>query len=202
MLKGPTIQALSGLLLFACTVPGYGAQKFPDFPVRQPGNYSISAQQDEVSVGLDPVESVQDQLTYFHTALSPKGFLPVFVVVHNGSKLDSLLLDKSGISYGLDKEIGSGPKENTAGQKAAIVSSAFIPFIGGFISLGMAEDASGVKQNLILQELQSETLSPGDTAHGFLYIPIPKKGPLPKIQIQVPIAWTRSDKTSVVHLDF
>lgn len=66
----------------------------------------------------------------------------------------------------------------------------------------MAKDASEVKQNLMLQELHSRTLSPGDTVHGFLYIPIPKKGPRQKMHIQIPIAWAGSDTTSVLQLEF
>jgi hypothetical protein len=54
----------------------------------------------------------------------------------------------------------------------------------------------------MLQELQSATLSPGSTVHGFLYIPVPKKGQRPKIHLQFPLAWAGSDKTSVVRIDF
>jgi len=197
-----TFRGVCCFVLLAYAVPLYGAQKFPDYPVHQPGDYSISAQQDQVSIGLEPLENVADQITYFHTTLSPKGFLPLFVVVHNGSKLDSLLMDKSNIAYGLDNRNEDGPKENTAGQKAAFVATSAIPFIGAFVSLGMAESASEVKQNLILRELRSGTLSPGDTTFGFLYIPIPTKGPRPKIHVRFPIEWAGSDKTSVVNLDF
>lgn len=202
MLTKSIIPGLLGLMLLACSVPARSAQKFPDYPVRQPSDYSISAQQDQVSIGLEPVESVQDQLKYFHTALSPKGFLPVLVVIHNRSKLASLLLDKGAISYGLGDSEEASPKENTAGQKVAIVSTALIPFIGPFISLGIAKDTSEVKQNLFRRELQSRTLSPGDKVYGFLYIPIPKKELRRKIHIQFPVTWAGSDRTSVLHLDF
>ncbi len=193
---------LCGLVLLSCVVSAQGAQKFQDYPVRQPRDYSISARQDEVSIGIEPVESDQDQLTYFHTSLSHNGFLPVLIVVHNQSKSDSLLLDKGAISYGLGNSPNASPKENTAGQKAGIASAGFFPFIGPFLSAAMTQDNSEVKQNLVLRELQSGTLSPGDTVHGFLYIPIPKSGPIPKIHIQFPVAWAGSDKTSILHLDF
>ncbi len=208
MLKQPVLYGLGGLGLLACAAPIYGAQKFTQFPVRQANDYKISAQQDGVSVAIQPVESRQDQMTYFHIELSPKGFLPVFVVIHNGSKVDSLLLDESGIRYGLGGSKAEGPNENIVGRNAGIASTALVPLLGGFavvgafVAAGMARDASEVSQNMILQQLQSCTLSPGETAHGFLFIPIPKKGPQPKLQIQVPIAWAGSDKTSVVHLNF
>lgn len=202
MINGFSISGLCGFVLFASVATTNSDQKFPDYPVRQPSTYSISAQQDEVSIGLDSVESVQDQLTYFHTTLSPNGFLPVLVVVHNRSKSDSLLLDKGGISYGLGDPDKAAPKENSVGQKVAISTTSAIPFIGPFIAMGLAKDASEVKQNLVLRELQSRTIAPGDTVHGFLYIPIPKKGLRPKIHIQFPVAWAGSDRTSMLHLEF
>ncbi len=202
MFNRSIIPRLCWLMILTCVAPAHSAQKFPDYPVRQPSDYSISARQEEVSIGLQSVESVEDQQTYFHTALSPNGFLPVLVVVHNQSKSDSLLLDKAGISYGLGDPGKAAPKENSVGQKVAISSTAAIPFIGPFIAMGLAKDASEVKQNLVLRQLQSGTLSPGDTVHGFLYIPIPKKGPRPMIHIQFPVSWAGSDKTSVLHFDF
>ncbi len=202
MIHGSGISGVFGVVLFASMAPTNSAQKFPDYPVRQPSSYRVAAQQDEVSIGLDSVESVPDQLTYFHTTLSPNGFLPVLVVVHNRSKSDSLLLDKGAITYGFGDSDKAAPKENSVGQKVAISTTSAIPFIGPFIAMGLAKDASEVKQNLMLRELQSQTISPGDTAHGFLYLPIPKKGLRPKMQIHVPIAWAGSDKTSMLHLEF
>ncbi|HKN21347.1 MAG TPA: hypothetical protein VJX73_08020 [Terracidiphilus sp.] len=201
MVKQTGIQAACGLLLLAYGAAALCAQKFPDYPVRQPSDYSISARQEGVSIGIEPVEAVHDQLTYFHTALSPKGFLAVFVVIHNSSTVDSLLLEKSGILYGLDSSNGRGPKERSPGQNTAFVTTALIPWIGPFIAGGIMRDASEVKQNLVVRELQSGTLSPGATVHGFLYVPIPKKAPRPRIRVQIPIAWTASEKTSILSLE-
>ena len=202
MLTRYVTRGLCWLVVLACAAPAHSAQKFPDYPVRQPSDYSISARQEEVSIGLQSVESVEDQQTYFHTSLSPNGFLPVLVVVHNRSKSDSLLLDEAGISYGSGDPGKAAPKENSVGQKVAITSTSVIPYIGPFIAMGLAKDASEVKQNLVLRQLRSGTLSPGDTVHGFLYIPIPKKGPRPMIHIQFTVAWAGSDRTSVLHFDF
>lgn len=196
------MHGLCGLCLLVSAMPGLCTPKLPDYPVRQPNEYKVSVERDGVSIGLEPVESVQDQMTYFHSALSPKGFLPVFVVIHNASKLDSLLLDKSAVTYALGNPNGEAPKEMSGEQKAGILGVSAIPFVGVFIAAGMSQDAADVKQNLMLRELQSGTLSPGDTVHGFLYIPIPKKGPRPRIHIHFPIAWTGSDQPSVLSLDF
>ena len=189
------------LALLLCALPTFGAQKFPDYPLRQAGDYGISSRQDDVTIGLDPVEAVPEQMTYFHTALSTSGFLPVFVVIHNASKADSLLLNKADISYASEGS-GDGPKETTAGEKASIVGVSAIPYVGILLAVGLVKNASEVKQNLILRELQSRTLSPGETMSGFLYIAVPKKGPRAKLHIQFPIAWSGSDKRSDVSFDF
>jgi hypothetical protein len=153
--------------------------------VRRAGACAIFTRQDQVTIGLRPVDTVQDQLTYFHIASSTKGFLPVHVVIHNRSTTDSLLFEKSAISY---TSGNNGPAENTAEQKAGISVASAVPFVGAFVAMGIAETESQVKQNLMLQELQSDTLAPGETIHGLLHIAIPKRGPRPKLHIQFPIA--------------
>ena len=77
-----------------------------------------------------------------------------------------------------------------------------IPVFGPFVAMGMAKNASEVKQNLMLQELQSGTLSAGSTMHGFIYVPIPTKGTRPQIHLQYPIAWAGQDNTSIMRIDF
>lgn len=202
MLNRSMLRGFCGVVLLGWVVAAQGAQKFADYPVRAPSDCSASARGDDVSIGLEPVASVEDQMTYFHTLLAPNGFLPVMVVVHNRSKSESLLLDKGGISYGVGGAGKAAPKEDSVAQKVAITTTGAIPFIGPFIAMGLGKDASEVKQNMVVRELQSQTIAAGDTVHGFLYLPIPKKGARPKIHIQFPIAWAGSDRTSVLTLDF
>jgi hypothetical protein len=197
------VLAICCLMLSTCAAAtAQDPQHFPEYPVQPPSRYAISTRQNDVSIGIKPVDSAEDQQTYFHTILSSKGFLPVFVVIHNRSKTDSLLLDKGSITCGSGASDASSPNENSGAQKAQIASAGFIPFIGPFISAGMTQGLSEVKQNLVLHELQSETLSPGETMHGFLYVPVPKKGPRRKIHLRIPIAWSGSDNTSVQQLTF
>ena len=189
-------------LLFGVIMPAGGTQTFPDYPVPQPSHCAIHEQQKDVSVGLELMESPQDQMTYFHTALGTHGFLPVLIVIHNRSNSDSLLLEKDGISYAPDQAGKTKLHENSGGQKTAIVTTAFIPIIGPFISMGVEKQTSEVMQNLLLRQLQSETISPGSTVSGFVYVAIPKKGPRPNMWMQVPVGWAGSDRTSVLKLAF
>ena len=154
-----------------------------------------------MTIGLEPVEVVNDQFTYFHTTLSPKGFLPVFVVIQNGSKLNSILFERTDITYGVGVSKETVPKVYTPGETVALASAEAIPY-AAFFALGAFANASEIEQNLISQELQSNTLSPGETVHGFLYLSVPKKGPRPRIHIQFPVSWSGSDKVSVLKMDF
>ncbi len=175
---------------------------FPDYPIQAASAYKIAAQQGDVWVGIEPVDSVDDQTTYFHTELAPKGFLPVFVLIENRSKTESLMLNKSNIKYGQAPTGDSSPKMETAGEKTQVVTTALIPLVGIFVGLGIERNATDTKQNMILNEMRSGTIAPGKSAHGFLYIPIPRKGERPKLRVEIPIAWSGSDGKSQVNLEF
>lgn len=199
---------LSGCVLLSLLTPGYAADKFPEFPLRAASDYSVFVQQDDVMIGLQPVENINDQQTYFRTEFSRKGFVPVFLVIHNGSKSESVLFDKSKISCDLQNSSNTMPKAGIKGAASAeIFDMAAVPFgpvsvIAAPLVLELYADASHVQQNLLLKEVQSQTISPGESAHGFLYISIPKKGVRQKIDIHIPISWAGSDRTSTLSLSF
>src|SRR3984885_816684 len=113
---------LSGCVLLSVLTPGYAAEKFPDFPLRAASDYGVFVQQGDVTIGLQPVEDINDQQTYFRTEFSRKGFVPVFVVIHNGSKSESVLFDKSKISCDLGNSSDTTPK---AGIKGAATAEVF-----------------------------------------------------------------------------
>ncbi len=206
MFRSCFVKSLSSGALLSLLTPVYAADKFPDFPLRQASDYSLSAHQDDLTVGLQPVEDVNDQKTYFHTEFSPKGFVPVFVVVHNGSKSESVLFDPSKISCDVGNPSGNMPKAGIKGAATAeVLMMAAIP-LGGVVAspavMEMYAQESHVQQNLILRQVQSQTLSPGASAHGFLYISIPKMSGRGKIQIHIPLVWADSGKESVLTLSF
>src|SRR5208283_5205973 len=92
--------ALTLIVVLAMVPSAYAANKFPDYPVRQAGDYAVTTQMDGVTIGVQPVEDLNDQKTYFNTELTPKGFVPIFIVIQNGSKGDSFVFDKTSIRYG------------------------------------------------------------------------------------------------------
>lgn len=198
------------LVRIACTLvalflvqPVYASDKFPDYPIRPAGDYGITAEKAGLTIGVQPVEDLKEQKTYFHTELTPKGFVPVFVVIQNGSSGDSFLFDKTGITYGESESDGSAPDAHSkAGQATAVASLAALSFVGAVVAAKLMANATEVQQDILKKEVQSKTLSPGGSVHGFLYVPVQKKGPREKIRLRVPISRADTDETFVLDVVF
>jgi hypothetical protein len=167
------VSVFGTLVVFYLVPPVYAAEKFPDYPVRPARDYAVTAARAGLTIGVQPVEDLKEQKTYFDTELTPKGFIPVFVVIENGSTGDSFLFDQTTVGYG-----------------------------GAFYNFTPNRGATKVQGNILKKELKSKTLSPGTSVHGFLYIPVPKQGPREKIHLQVPITKAGTSETFVLNLSF
>jgi hypothetical protein len=176
------------------------ASEFPDYPVYKAREYDISTETAGVTIGIQPLEDISEQQNYFHTGLAPKGFIPVFVVIHNGSHEDSFLFDKTKIRCGADDLSVATPKEGSKAGKALAASA--VPFVGIFASMQIISNVSQIQQNLLKKEVQSTTLSPGYSVHGFLYVPVPKQAVRQKIHLRVPITRAGTDDTFNLDLEF
>lgn len=206
MVSSRFVRVLCCSVLLLLFMPGYAAETFPEFPVHQAASYAIRAQQDGLVIGLETVDDPGLQKTYFHTELAPKGFVPVFVVIYNGSKTESVLLNKARISYDQEGSVPVSTRVSAKGAKAteaAVVAGS--PFGAGIawpLVGQMYAHASQIQQNLMLREMQSQTLSPGASAHGFLYISTPKTGVRKKSSLHIPITMADSGKESIINLSF
>jgi hypothetical protein len=190
-----SVRTVAAIVVLSVLPPVYAADKFPDYPVRQAGDYAVSTQKNGLTIGVQPVEDLKDQKTFFHTELTPKGFIPVFIVMQNGSSGDSFLFDKTKVTYGPGVSIASSPNpDSKAGEGIAIVS----PLVG----FKMMANASHVQQNILEKGVQSKTLSPGASVRGFLYVPVPKDAPRQKIHLQVPVSRAGTGETFVMDLVF
>jgi hypothetical protein len=180
----------------------YGEQKFPDYPVHAADSYAVTAQDAGIAIGVQPVEDLKDQKTYFDTELTPKGFIPVFIVIENRSKEDSFLFDKSALTYGLaDSGISTPEIPSKMRDQAALAGLASLAPAGGFIVMAKVNHASHIQGNLLKKELQSSTVSPATSIHGFLYIPVPKNGSRQKIRIRIPVSKMSAHGSEPVVLD-
>jgi hypothetical protein len=195
------VKIASAPVLLSLVLPLWAADKFPDYPVRPAGEYGVTALQAGLIMGVQPVEDLKEQKTYFNTELTPKGFVPVFVVIENRSSEDSFLFDKTKLSYG--NPAGSTPDARSqAGEAVAVISLGAVSIAGMFVALKLIANASQVQQNILKKEMQSKTLSPGTSVHGFLYIPAAKKGEREKIHLQVPVTRVGANETVVLNLTF
>jgi hypothetical protein len=59
--------ALSLALTLSLVPVVYAANKFPDYPIRQARDYAVTAEQAGLIIGIQPVEDIAEQKTYFHT---------------------------------------------------------------------------------------------------------------------------------------
>ena len=191
---------ISFLLSLALVVSA--ADKYADYPVHPAASYTINAENSGLTIGLESVEDLKDQKTYFDTELTPKGFMPVFIVLENKSKDDSFIFDKSAVAYGpadsgaATPNLHSKMRDNTALGGLAALS---IPT--AFIAAAKINHASHIQANILKKELQSTTLSPAGSAHGFLYVPVPKSGPREKIRLRIPVTRTGSQGSEMLVLD-
>ncbi len=209
MLRTNFVIVACTLLAVSLVQPVYASEKFADYPVRPAANYTVSVQHDGLTIGLQPVEDSKEQKTYFDTELTPKGFIPVFIVMQNGSQDDSFLFDKTKVTYGLADSSLSTPKMGEKAAKGAVIvgtaSALAISPAGIVVAMVLASKAvhgTQIQESILKKELQSKTISPGVSAHGFLYIQAPKKGPREKIHMQIPITKAGSDQPLIFDLVF
>jgi hypothetical protein len=177
------------------------AVTFPDYPVRQADDCSVRAEKAGFVIGVQPIDDLKDQRTYFKTELTPNGFLPVYVVMQNGTNGDSFLFDKTSVTYGgVDSSLSGPDVRQKVGTGRTIVMNG-----GGLVGLfvaGKISKAADEQLNILKRELYSCTISAGTSKHGFLYVPVPKDGPRGKVRLLVPIIKASTGETSVMELVF
>jgi len=194
------ITSIISLLCLALSVSA--ADKYADYPVHPAASYAISAETSDLTIGLEPVEDLKDQKTYFDTELKPKGFIPVFLVMENKSKDDSFIFDKSAVTYGpADSGAATPNLHSKIRDNTALGVLASLDSITAFVAMAKVNHASHIQANILKKELQSTTLSPAASTHGFLYIPAPKSGPREKIHLRIPVTRMGSQGSESLALD-
>jgi hypothetical protein len=184
------------------------ATRFADYPGRTASECAAKAESGGVVIGVQPIEDSNEQRTYFGMDLTAKGFIPVYVVLESTSSAHSYILEKTAIKLGTGSAVGSVPPTSLgAGKTAAIdtgaiASSAFVPFVGAIFAMVAFNKADALRQNFIIKELQSSTISPGRSVRGFLYVPVPKKGARGKLILEFPLAQAGTSNSSTVSVEF
>jgi len=170
---------------------------YPDYPVRAVSEYQVNTAQAGLAIALDPLEDAKEQKTYFKTEFRSKGFVPVFVVLHNQSASESFLVRKEEITYAAARLGLTTPVQGSkAGQGVALAGALAISTPALIIGLKMIAKSTEVQQNIFKKELRTVTLSPGAKAHGFLFIPADKgSSTREKIRLRVPVTRIGSEET-------
>jgi hypothetical protein len=171
--------------------PAY-ARQLPDYPVKPASEYSIKATEPGATVGIEPLDDSDLQKKYFNSRLTEKGILPVFVVVQNTSATDSIIFDKSAVGLADPADL-SGKKNRGIASKLGS---------GGLLDLGQMRDITDERENMMKKQIRSRTLAPGTSVSGFIYVPVVRDQPRPKIHLQFPITSAQSGETTVLNLDF
>jgi hypothetical protein len=178
-----------------------GAAIFPDYPVHRVSDYKTTTSEGGLALAAETVDDLQTQKKYFSTELTPKGFLPVMIVMENRSAADSFVVQKSGIAYGASS-LSTPDARSKTGERLGVASLAALSLGGALIAAKLISNASKVQQNIVTRELQSRTLSPGSTAHGFLYVPVPKKAEREPIRLRIPVTRVSTGESLTLELIF
>jgi hypothetical protein len=277
MCRANVVALASVLVVLSFLQPAYAKSRFPDYPARQASECAVKSEKEGLVVGIQPIEDLNEQKTYFDSELTPKGYIPVYVVLENGSSEYSFMLGKpSAFNMGVSAPnktsqvaitdrcqvgdvkpgcvteqhpkpmdtgkhlelapqvkhpvssplmmhpgLGSPVKTPSAGGHAPHTRSAGSygsSNVGGEVELGiMAIELTidiislkrapptislNVWQYMQKNELRSNTLSPGTSVHGFVYIQVPRKSPGKKYRLQIPVTKSGTDETAFLSLDF
>lgn len=178
------------------------AASFPQYPVKAVRDYPAAVERAGVVVAAVAVGNQPDQHTYFGISLQAKGYLPVFLVMKNETAHTSYLLDRQSLTYSIGKRSGSMSPSPSKASKAdkAVNIAGNIPTVYTFMMAFAASKSKELRQNLLRAELQSATLSPGVSAHGFIFVPVHGKYPPPN-QIRLTLPFMRSGTHEVMTID-
>lgn len=155
------------------------AVKFPEYPVKAAKEYPGAITIEGLTVGVQPIADPDEQHQFFGLNFSKNNFLPVLVVVENGSAADSFILNREliGIYAGEEEQAGPGHSElgnpSKTARRLEVASAVTLSIGAAVVASVMMMKAADIKQNLIKKELRSSTLPPGQRSGGFVFVPLP-----------------------------
>jgi hypothetical protein len=165
----------------------FAKPKLTEYAERKASECAVTAQRSGLVIGVQPIENSYEQLTLFNIDLSSKGYISVYIVLENGSSRDSFLFDKTDIGY------ATIPRDGGGSSQAGSAGLDVIKLISGSLK---------IQEILLKKQVHSMTLSPGESVHGFLYIPVSAGASRQKVHLQVPIIKAGTSETHVLNLIF
>jgi hypothetical protein len=178
------------------------AASFPEYPLKRAVEYGNVVSKSGIVVAAVPVEDPEDQRKYFGMDLKVKGYVPVFLVMENEAPVDSFLLGKEALTYsaaGISASTLANPGKSSKADKTLAVAS-YVPYYG-IMATVLASKSKELRQNILKTELQSATLSPGTSVHGFVFIPVPwRHSSRNKIELSISFKVPQSGEVVVIDL--
>jgi hypothetical protein len=165
-------------------VQGCSALALPRYESPPISRYDNVQSKDGLAIAIRPLLDHEESRRYFGKALLSDGIVAAFVLCANQSTSASFVVPKAGISLVADVPgiaLHEGKVQSTDAADATVIAGAVLasPLVAG-IGVKLLSDASVINHSVRAQEFLTKTLSPGQTAGGFVYFQLPDKATLPE----------------------
>ena len=189
-------------LILSVAAASCGAASFPDYPVKPANEYSTAIEKSGYVVAAIPVEDRKDQRKYFGLDLRSRGLVPVFLVVENRTSDNSVFLKKDSLMYSPAGKSGSTLPNAAKSSRfdKTVTALGYVPSVYMFMPLIVSSKTKERRQHLLETELQSATVSPGQSIPGFIFVPV-TRGYSSRKKMQLNITLVRSGSDDVVTID-
>jgi hypothetical protein len=189
-------RAILGLLAL---LPVAHAGGYPDYVPLAASQYPSYQEQQGIGLAVVPLLDKSSQKRYFGENLLAQGFLPVYVVIENHASQQSAILLRDRIVYKYDDSpVGSGGQQQTRPDASAFARN------GAWLAAEWGSPVAmtiffhsvyGQRMNLLAKQLQSQTVSPGKTGGGFVFVAAGKGGKSAReVFLNVPVKGGPSDQ--------
>ncbi len=203
---------LAVMLSVAILLSGCATVQLPHYQERPPDQATLTQVKDGLSVTIRPMTDKKEIAKYFGADLLSLNLLPVHISAKNESSSSvvvareevSLKILQSRSPENLDRTpVGVQSQAQRAGSQAEGASTALLVLGTLTMPLGLAifmpmigkksSDAAEISYHFATNELQTVTLSPGESIAGFVYFDIPGGQDMPS---QLPINIKANDLKS------
>lgn len=153
------------------------------YSVQPPARYDIGQTQDGITIVAQPILDGGEVEKYFGTDFTSAGIVPVFLTVENRNTSSSVMVFKEKIQLhaGLSSDAEVPDKVAPEGKLRVLTIAGTVllsyPLIWAALKAG--SDKTVINHNFQAREFHTRTLSPGQTANGFVYFKLPEAIKLP-----------------------
>jgi hypothetical protein len=189
-------------VLILALLPILRAGGYPDFRPLTAKEYPSYQEQRGIGLAVVPLLDKTSQKRYFGENLQSQGFLPVYIVIENHADLHSAFVLRDRIVYQCDDSapLSRAQQQRRPGASGVLTSMAQTattlnyPLIAGIL----LPSINSQRMNLLAKELRSQTVSPGKSGSGFVFVPVRKSAS--KVFLDVPVKDGQSDQD--IHFHF